>query len=269
MIELPITPLTDHQLFGSPEFPLRGSKLDHIIRCAGSVALTWVKEPTADTLGGAAAQTGNLVHKAVDGYHTNNNDKEAGDVALQQARAQFPGGDVKKAQKIFDAYAADQANQVTVPYLELKIEASFSPLPDDPLQLPIVIKGTCDQLRLVDGTLQVWDIKTGGRLTAKEYMDYHMYQVAGYAVAAAQTLQQPVEPGGLICTDGYATGQRVRTFAPWDYTVCLYLMRNLVRRVTDIRKGNIELSPSTVNCEYCPLKSISNCIPKYKELIRA
>jgi PD-(D/E)XK nuclease superfamily len=224
-------------------------------------------ESTSDTLGGSAAQTGQIVHAGVSGFHQNSNDPEAGLLHLEQARPKFPGGVWKTALEIFNAYIADPENQVVVPYVEFPVKVLFAPLSDDPLGLPIEMNGTTDQIRRhSDGELYIWDIKTGSRLKAKQYLYHHMYQLSAYAVAATQTLGKQVHPGGLICTDGYSTGDRVMIHCPWYYSTCLAMMASVVRQVTEIRKGNISINPSEDNCKYCPLRSIDNCIPKHKAI---
>lgn len=271
MIQLPLTPIRGHEKYASPEFPLRASSLPDFVRCAGKLVIPWVEERLVDTLGGAAAQTGNLLHAGAAGYHQNNNLREAGEQALEAARVKFPGGDYKKAVALYAAYIEDKENQVVIDpaHVEVTVHATFAPEADDPTGLPIVLSGHADQIRRhEDGELYVWDIKTGSRLEIKETLDYYAYQLSAYSVAATQTLGVPVNPGGIIYTEGYSTPKgRRRIHCPWYYEDALRDMRWVVRLITEVRKGNAPIVPGET-CKYCPLKSITNCKPKYKELIR-
>ncbi len=256
--------------FASPEFPLRPSALTHLVRCAGSVALPWEEIAQVNTLGGAAAQTGNLVHEAAAAFHKTANDVEAGNAALQLARDRFPGGDVSKAQGMFDAYAADQENLIVVPFVEFPVSMSLEPLADDPSGYPVVITGTCDQIRRgADDKLYIWDIKTGSRLDIKDTLDYYAYQISAYAVAATQTIGETVHPGGVIYTEGYAKPRAPRRrFCPWKYDTALHHMKWIQRIVTEIRKGNVPVTPGE-SCKYCVYKSVETCTPILRETVHA
>lgn len=267
MLALPLltesnaAPHPDLRLFASEERPLRPSKSAKFGGCPMGVLLSmWV-----ESLGNKAAQTGNLVHDACEFFHkAKEGDRvAAGLAALERAREQFPDGDAEKARTIFRAYSADPENEgADVVWCEEPVTLRLAPAPEDPTGLPVVIKGTLDQVRRdrKDRKLRVWDIKTGERLDSRETADEYAIQQAVYTLAARQTLDPEIETGGLIYTPAYAKA-RGKPFISLRQTVdeCIVLVSPLVHWVAAIRKGIPLFKPSADNCRFCDLKPWPTC----------
>jgi hypothetical protein len=281
-MSLPV--LSEATLIATDEYPLRASALPKINDCPASVFLQqsfWI-ESDDDEPGGEAAQTGNLLHSGAADYHrlkmmdpaaTEEARREVGLKALEEARAKFPGGDLRRAKKHYEAYVADPKNQeATVIRCEEKVRCELPPAPFDPTGRPVVIRGTLDQLRLVDGTLQVYDIKTGKAFYGWKALDHYMTQQAAYVLAAKQTYGKDhpgvtFEPGGLICTEGYvsATASQVYWFHKWSFDDIPLILQNVVNQVAAARMQRLGFTPSSDACRWCEHKNFSNCTSFFKD----
>lgn len=269
MISLPTYSKTDERFrqFGSVAMPLRPSSLHRLVACPMSAFLTW-SPPGENSLGGKSAQTGNLVHAAVKIYHQTAGDVRAGAEALAAARAEFPDGDVKEAEKIFAAYVADPKNQAAqVVWAEQPVRVEIEAAPGDPTGEPIIVEGTLDQVRRdADGFpgLSVWDVKTGDYLSSTEIVDEHRVQQACYVLAARETLDPSIVPGGIIYTPAYAKA-RGRVFLPLKMTVetCRMLLLNVAHSVSLIRRGVPLYRPSADACRWCPVRPYEQCSSQF------
>jgi RecB family exonuclease len=217
-------------------------------------------------IGGRAAQTGNLIHSAAHAFHTAGPGADpvaAGLAALAVARVQFPEGDEDAAEKTFRRYSSDPENQrAVVPWCEKKVRLTLPASPCDPTGLPIVIQGTLDQVRRGDdGVLRVWDIKTGGRLSADECVEEHIIQQAAYVLAARETLDPSIEAGGLIYTPAYAKN-RGRVFLPLPLTIsgATILMSAIPALVSAVRRGVLAFIPSVDGCRWCEFRRYPACL---------
>lgn len=266
MLSLPMFNKTDERFrsFGSAVAPLRPSQLGKFVSCPMSVFLV---EQFGDSLGNKAAQTGNLVHAAVAEYHRKAADPAAGLEALTAAREQFPDGDWRKAETIFTAYAADPVNQnAQVFVVEHPVRLVLAPAADDPTGEPVVVEGTLDQIRIGgDGIPRVWDVKTGERLPADETVDEYLIQQAAYTLAARESVEPDVEPGGIIYTPNYSK-PRGRRHLPLkiDVETCKMLMIAVVDVVATIRRGTPLFRPSAESCRYCPVRPFTQCSAMFK-----
>jgi hypothetical protein len=264
MIELPVLRAVPAELrvFGSQARPLRPSKVAKLLGCSMAVVLTMSDEG----IGNGAAQTGNLVHDAAEAYHKVRGSQEdrvqAGLAALAAARSEFPDGDPAKADKIFRAYAADPENQDAVClWVEAPVRLVLPAAPGDPTGEPIVIEGTLDQVRKhPDGRKRVWDIKTGGRLTADESVTEYLIQQATYTLAAIATLDPEIEPGGLIYTPGYEKSRgRRHVELPLTVESCKMILAAVPARVADVRRGVPTFTPSLEACRWCDMRPWPRC----------
>jgi len=222
---------------------------------------------------GSAAQSGNLLHSAAAAFHRAaasmgvKQRTEEGLAALEAARQQFPDGDPAKARNWFIAYAGDKENQdADVPWVEQAVELKLEAATFDPTGEPIVVVGTLDQVRRArDGTLTLWDIKTGSRRTGKESLTAYAVQQATYLLAARECLADNIEPGGLIYTPGYEKRLGKRFFS-YSMTVdeCRLLVQHLVYTVALVRSGIPIFRPGVDTCEYCPCGTYDVCLPLYR-----
>lgn len=220
--------------------------------------------------GKPSAQTGNLVHSAAKWYHKTTGTEAAriaaGKEALEAARAEFPQGDAEKASKIFSSYVADRENkEAEVVWCEEPVRLTLKADPTDPTQEEIVIAGTLDQVRRKNGVLRVWDIKTGERYTAEYNVLKYLIQQSAYTLAARQTLDPEIQPGGLIFTPGYGK-VRGKVHLPNPLTVeqCGDLLLTVPLIVSNIRRGERLFHPSPSACEWCKVGPWPKCHQMYK-----
>lgn len=214
--------------------------------------------------GNEGANTGSVVHAAVEVFH-----REAGTIdhrigkggeALDRALATFPEANERRARNWYAAYAADPKNQsAIVRWLEEPVRLDFD---------GVVIVGTLDQVREDDGELSVWDLKTGTALETEDAVAEYQFQQAGYVLAARQTLDPRIVPGGIIHAAGYDK-PRGRRFPEMGLTVedCEDLMREVVERVRDVRSGRRVFVPTADHCRFCPHKRYPRCKAKARGLI--
>ncbi len=222
--------------------------------------------------GGPAAQTGNLVHDAAEWFHkhaskTQEERVAAGLAALEAARAEFPDGDPAKARQIFGAYAADPINQrAEVKWIEEQVTLRLKACPTDPTGKDIVIVGTLDQVRRVDGEWSVWDIKTGDYKNGPDNVLDYLTQQAIYTLAARATLDPTIGIGGLIYTPAYFKA-RSQVFLPNSLTIqdAEDLLLTLPFTVSMIRRGLPVFRPNVDNCKWCELKKRGRGWPKCKQ----
>lgn len=254
--------------FGTVKYPLRPSALQKIVECESSVALDpafWETVEDPEETGGEAAQTGNLVHSGAAEYHrrqgaSEKERTEAGLSALEAAREQFPLGDAKRATKIFQWYASDKANlEANVVKVEEKVLFQLPCAPFDPTGQPIYIKGTLDQIREdEDGRWTLWDIKTGKNYYGEKALKHYELQQCAYLIAAEQTYQKEVHPGGLICTNGYEEKKHVFFHSWYERDAVESLLWPIAVHVAVVRMGR-PLITSGDHCRWCVHKKPQNC----------
>lgn len=253
---LPVHP--ELAAFGSAARPLRPSRVSKLLGCAMGIVLVMHDESE----GGAAAQTGNLVHDAAEHYHKTKGTlaqrTEAGLAALEAARAEFPAGDPEKAREIFRAYAQDRENiEAEVLWVEQQVTLTLAADPGDPTGEPIVITGTLDQVRRdkADGVLRVWDIKTGDYKSGDENVLDYLTQQAVYTLAARATLDPTIDIGGLIYTPAYFKA-RSKVHLPNTMTVeqAEDLLLTVPAVVSMIRRGLPIFRPEVDHCKFCDVK---------------
>lgn len=302
MIPLPtITATQAHRDFGSIRRPLRPSSIPKLFKCPMSVFMSTAEDNTSN----GAADTGSMVHAGAAAYHKTEGDvqfrKEVGDNAVRTSLPEFPQGNLDKALAIFEAYAADPANQTAVvPWVEEKVTLTLQAAANDPTGEDIIISGTLDQVRAegeelkillterelashgVGGAgwllrtnspamfspypkLSVWDIKTGSGKDANETNAEYVLQQCVYTLAARETLNPLIVPGGFIYTPGYDK-PRGRRFLPLGISVdqCILLLAQLPQIVSLVRQGFPMFSPSAGACQYCPVRPYSNCLSMYQ-----
>ncbi len=261
----------DLSKFGTDEMPLRPSKLGDMAKCPMSVVLRYCDTDE----GNPAAQTGSIVHDVIEAYHRGATQKEAL-ARIKPLEQRFPLGDPDKARKWATAYFTDTENiGAKIEFLEQPVTCRLratgeiplepcEPLPDD-----VVIRGTLDQVRrMPDGTLLVWDVKTGTSKTADEAVSEYQRQQAAYVVGAIQSLNRTIRPGGLIFVAGYDK-PRARRHLPMraDLTHVVNLLRDVVVDTLNIRRGHRSYRPSEGACKYCPYKLYPSCCTRADGLL--
>lgn len=242
-------PLFNLSEFGTRAMPMRPSSMVKLLKCPMSVLLTYFVQGDD---GNAATNTGNLVHVGVETYHKTGSAESAKE-AMEAAVATFPEANRDKARKWLEAYLADPTNQsATVTHVEAKVELDYK---------GVYLCGTLDQIRQDEnGTLVVWDLKTGTSLTPEQAVAEYQVQQACYVLAARQTFNLDVQPGGIIFAAGYDR-RYGRRFLPMGVSVsdCEQLLDEVVREVEAIRRGERHYRPTASNCAYCPLREFPNC----------
>lgn len=247
--------------FATESKPIRASSLYKILECPGRVVLETSNEV------GSAAETGSLVHLGVVTYHKTKSLSEALK-AMRANQSLYPKSIYEEAEKHLTPYTKDPRNQeAEVIEQEKEVKFSIDNDIDDPYG-PIYIIGHFDQIRRDNGRLYLWDIKTGKKYSGWEMLHVATVQLAAYCIGASQRLSTPVYPGGIICTYGY---RRRNADAPetcpggvffnasWELRDCGTLLRPVVRRVMEIRGGEIDLIPGD-HCSRC--MGLDECLPK-------
>lgn len=287
------------QSFATTEHPIRASYLSWVARCNMKAVLDLIDDCDST---GSAAQIGSVVHAGIAAFHqttgTQVERSTAAFDAMRRALPEYPLADESECRLFLTPYVCDPNNQratfATVPaeYLnhpagpgaghpdagkvklgqpaiELPIRVQLSPHPLDPTGQPIVIDGTLDQLRIVDGRPKVCDAKTG-QPTGVQMMHDYAYQMAAYTVAARQFWPN-TEPGYLIRLRRYRertaslpTPEGVEWSMPYMAADCMMVLDQVRINVALIRSGQVNFGPG-VQCTYCPHKGLDGCIPKAKQ----
>jgi hypothetical protein len=256
-----MTPHPPLPLFGSEGWPLRPSKLKTLLSCSASVVLDSLM--AREDEGGKGAQTGSVVHAGVERFHRTEGSaehrKSEALEAAKEALPTFPLADPAKAFKWVAAYASDPKNiAANVTHVEQKVRLTI-PMPDG---VPLVIQGTLDQIRVDerDGLQRVWDLKTGVFYNTLQIVDESQAQQAAYVLAARETLQLDVRPGGIINAAGYDQPRGER-FLPIGVDVddCLHIMDIVKQRTLDVRSGRREYNPSASACGFCKHRAFPRC----------
>ena len=261
MIPLPVVH-PDLLTFASEKRPLRPSRIARLLMCPMSVLLT------ADSgEGNSAAQTGNLLHRAVEAFHRSRGDRVTdGLLAIGLARPDFPSGDPADATRMFRAYAADPQNtEAEVVWCEQAVRLILPADSSDPTGFPIVIQGTLDQVRRTPNGLQVWDVKSSKLPEDTQILEYAIQQ-ATYVLAARASLDATIEPGGLILARNYFIA-RATTHARFTYdsSVCTMLLSALPLAVAGVRRGIPTFKPSPEACKWCDVRPFPSCTTLYKD----
>ncbi len=261
--------------FGTPEKPLRPSALAWLMKCGVKVVLGFDELEES----GAAADTGSVVHAAVAAFHLEPDvtRKVAAAVAEMQrtlAANTFPKADPNEARLYLEPYVIDPRNVnaefATVagrPAIELKVDLKLQPHALDPTGEPIAVRGTLDQIRIINGVPSVCDLKTGSKLTGWEMLHDYALQQAAYVLAARASGFPNAEPGQIIRCYGYRTrGAKLPTpdgvfwQLPFDAAGASLLLDHIRLKVALIRRGEVDFGPGT-HCNYCPQKGLDSCIP--------
>lgn len=257
MTSLPV--LSQANLIGTDARPIRASSLPKLLECPGSVILTeefWKMNLSDDDGSGPAAQTGSLIHAGADAFHKHESEK-AGLEALEASAPGFPLADRTRAEKHYRAYVSDPKNKnAKVVQCEQKVRIEIPPSPLDPTGMPVIIRGTLDQIRQdSDGYKTVWDIKTGATYYGVRALNHYVAQQAAYTLAGGED----VFPGGLICTEGYFK-KPPKVFFKYTCTKVdmMYIMEQVADIVARARMGRIWRN-SGDSCERCVHKSFEKC----------
>lgn len=250
-------------LFGTKEHPIRCSSIPRIVRCNWREVALFIK--TIDNADRASADTGSAYHKAVSAWHDSRDVRDAIQV-MSEGKADYPLADLEEASELFLHYAGDDVNLTAKIFAkEQSHEWAIDCSERDETGQPIVIQGTFDQIREIEGGLFVFDLKTG-KPSGSDMLADHMLQVSAYAMGATNKYQRPVHPGGIIRARGY-TSREKRVFYPYRHRIehCHTLMDSLREIVAMIRSGNVFPNPGGY-CHYCEFLGVDKCVPELIQL---
>lgn len=241
--------------FGTAACPLRASSLPKLLQCPLRSLLHYLGEFTDS--GGAAADTGTLVHRAVEHFHRHKSIKGAV-AAMTAAAADFPRGDLDDAEKSFTPYATDPKNA------EAEVVASELPVTFE--WKGVYFTGTVDQVRRGLTGLEVWDLKTGKRRTGFQELHFASPQLAAYTIGAEKALGERCEPGGIIRSYGYRVRGAAKPSpdgvfwsAPFTRRDCEAVLSGVIELVRMIRRGVVFPSPGD-HCDGCQAGSLGGCL---------
>lgn len=223
-----------------------------------------------------AAHTGTAVGRLIELTHQGAPYAEA--LARTQAEAPeaFPDADLDYVMQCGLAYCSDARNRDVVvgELCEREVTVSLAPSPRDPTGEPIQLVGHVDQIRRERGQLYVWDLKNG-RPSGIDLLYGYAWQIAAYAVAASNTLGEPVLPGGIIRLRGYIHERRknnpdpneanVFYAAPWTLEQCHAMLGNVVEHIALQRSGVLLSQPGT-HCEWCPASGPHTCADEIERM---
>lgn len=250
--------------FATKKFPLRSSKLPALSQCTLMTVQSMLNEEEV----GQPANTGSATHKAIEIWHKQKvKDEQQAIDGMVEGSSKYPLADFVDAAAMFRSYIKDPRNkEAEIILIEEKVEIELEPSPIDKTKQPIIIIGTLDQVRLWDGRLSLWDVKTGSK--SVEYMKaIYSLQLAAYCLGASKKLKKEVHPGGFIRTRGY-----LRKRPPVDPESCppdifidvkwkssgIHSLLEIIRqKVALVRMGLYSITPSE-NCSYCKI-GLDNC----------
>jgi hypothetical protein len=265
--------MINHANFGDENHYLRCSHIDKIIRCPMRFVLSM--DIGDEELGGKAAQTGQLVHKAAAAYHHDTGDEyrklQAGLKELESSLPLFPDGEKTEALIHFKHYACDPRNiEADCVLIEHEMRMKLKPHYSDNTGKPIYIRGTIDQLRKVNGQLLTYDIKTG-KPSGWEMVHDHAIQQAAYVILCRES-GYDAKPGYIIRTYGYRARDAVLpspegVFWTLPFTIkqCYHLIDRIRIVVANIRNGDIAYGPSPL-CTFCEHGGLAKCQNKAEEI---
>ncbi len=252
--------MTEDCTFATAEEPLRCSRIPSLMQC------TWRHQLLdlgliGDGDSGKAADTGSAMHLAARAWHMTGGKEAAVAIGVMRSKLdEYPLADLDDAAKLFRAYAADKRNrEAKIILLEEKLELVLEPSKTDPTGEKVVIWGTCDQVREMDGKLVMVDLKTGSPY-GYQMLDSHAYQLAAYMLGASIKLKRPVEGAAILRVKDYfsKTPAPVIWHAPWGYREAVEMMYHVTRAVALVRSRQAFANPGE-HCRWCPKKSLINC----------
>lgn len=251
--------------FATPENPLRASSVPKLLQCSLRgylLSLGILVDGSSE-----AADTGSLFHEAVKWFYT-----LRGLISYKKAwkkaydlRHMFPLAKIEKAESMFKRYTDDPRNQVKPVLVEKELTVTLDPWETDTTGQAIHIVGHLDQVREIDGTLYVVDMKCTSRGGTDALAEYTA-QLVLYALGASKLLKRPVEPGYILRATSYLTQKNEGVASPDDVMFkCLFSMSDCTRLLNEIRKevarvraGEVGPRPSS-GCVYCPAGHIGYC----------
>lgn len=244
-----------------------------------------------------AADTGTAAGRLIELFHRNLADEVINGASLQAARIVattqaihehphgFPLADMADAGKIAARYTEDPRAYdpgseygVVLPELcEAEVTYTLDPDEADPTGEPIKLVGHLDQVRRdPNGVLRYWDIKATKRYDGKSAAYAYAWQLAAYALAASETLGEPVHVGGIILVRQYlgkikskrpaAECGGVWVVAPWTHDQCRGMLRQVAYQIGRIRAGVIAETPGPT-CSFCPGGGPAYCGEELDDLL--
>lgn len=254
-----------------------------------------------DDEGGPAAQTGSLTHAGVAEFHRNRSNiqermRAAWD-AISKAAPLFPLADPDEVRLFLTPYMNDPRNIFAeivyakyngstepIAMVEQKVKFQLPPHPIDRSNTPIYVEGTFDQLRLINGIPNVFDLKTG-RPSAWQMIHDYAFQMAAYTYGARVSGFPTCQPGRLIRAMGYREGKRTgkkdETLAPFVDSIKVdpegvfltnpftaddveHILETVRFHIGLIRNGEVNFYPGP-HCSYCPHKGLFTCTEKFRK----
>lgn len=243
--------------WGTEQTPLRPSGVAKLLACEAYYEAKMLYDTSS-----RAADTGTLVHRAVEVLHTFAGDREseaaleACKEAITLAAPTYPLGDPDAAWRCFLTYFKDQA-RAAVTHTEVKVRC---------VRQNVWFAGTVDQIRRgADRAYRIWDLKTGSTLNPSDTLTEAYIQQAVYLIAARDTFPDlDIQPGGILHYPIAGAKPRERkeilypglTIAGAEGIVKVAAERVLAWR----RRGRAVYTPSVSACtSWCPRFRRGDC----------
>ncbi len=263
----------DLHLIGTPEHFLRPSSLEKLVNCQ----VQYTMGIGEDDEGGAAAQTGSLVHAAIAAFHQTEDESKRTAAAIEALglnSPKFPLADLNEARLFLTPYLTDPRNKKAKfardvngkIAIEYPITLTLDPHPLDPTKQPITIQGTLDQIRVYSSE-RVSDYKSGTP-SGWAMIHNHAPQVAAYMLGARASGFPGVTTGEIIRGRGYRT-KDAKMPSPegvfWSVPITVdgaYALLDRARLVVaTMRAGYVDYGTGP-HCSYCPLGGLDRCQEK-------
>ena len=211
----------------------------------------------------AAADTGTAAGRVVELWHATGRSLPLRE-CIATARSELPGdADWSLVEAYTTGYVADPRNSegVVAEYQELEMRCVVD---------GVELVGHCDQIRRGDdGRLHVWDLKCGVA-EGQEMVYSYAWQLAGYAVAASETLGEDVHVGGIIRMRGYHHARRKKQPDPAEARVFFHadwelpVARSMLRDAVASTKAALALPGA--HCRWCPAGGPNLCAALLQEV---
>lgn len=251
--------------FATASNPLHASGIPDLIKCQLRSALIHLYSSEYES--SEAADTGSMTHVGVASWHRDKDIAKAIE-EMRESQERFKQANLSEATQLFWEYAQDPRNQeAKVVAIEHKSSITLTSAACDPTQAQIVIVGTIDQIRDVNGAWKVYDLKTSKRW-GKDQLNMYLYQLAAYTLMASNEFKRPVALGGLICPRFYK-GDPLKPEAHWPYPHRFNdigpLINGIRLAVAAVRAGEVHPAPGE-HCRYCPQHDTAECIPTLRAI---
>ena len=247
--------------FATEKMPLRGSMLKFFVECPLRYELTL----GTDRVANGPMETGSAVHWLIEEFERTKS--PIGEKHYKQAEKKWPQATPDAIREYFAGYAR-KAGELTAKYgsvigIETQGTTRLAPAKIDPTQKEIVINGTWDQLRALEGddgvfTYNLIDFKVSTQPIADMIKTYAL-QLASYTIGVGQKFNTD-KVKCFVANPLLMAKPRSMFIYPAKFTIakCNRLLDIVRLHIAAIRSG-VTPAIAGYSCKYCPKRSPENC----------